>query len=321
MAKKAKENEIHFIRYYDAPVKAVWDAWTDPAQAAHWWGPRGFTITTHSKDLRPGGHWAYTMHGPDGTDYPNKALYLEVEDQAKLVYDHGGNDDRPPLFRVTVLFSEENGRTKMEMTMALPSKEAAAQTEIFIRNASGYSTWDRLGEYLEKKATGAEAFIINRSFDAPIGVVFDAFSDPQQLAAWLAPKGSSMEFITADIRAGGESFYKMGNDSFTMYGRTKYLEIERPRLLVYTQQFADKDGKTARHPLAPNWPETMLTRILFTAQEDGKTLVNVRWRPVEGSTPEDIKTFTEGRTSMTGGWTGSFDKLEAYLADRAPKSA
>ena len=90
----------------------MWDAWTDPEQVAQWWGPRGFTLTTHSKDLRTGGHWNYTMHGPDGTDYPNTTKYLEVEKHAKLVYDHGANDDRPPLFRVTVLFSERQAKRK-----------------------------------------------------------------------------------------------------------------------------------------------------------------------------------------------------------------
>ena len=55
MSSKTKSNEIHITRVYDAPVEAVWDAWTDPEQVKQWWGPRGFTITTHSKDLRPGG--------------------------------------------------------------------------------------------------------------------------------------------------------------------------------------------------------------------------------------------------------------------------
>ena len=39
-------NELRITRVYDAPVKAVWDAWTDPEQVGKWWGPRGFTITT-----------------------------------------------------------------------------------------------------------------------------------------------------------------------------------------------------------------------------------------------------------------------------------
>src|ERR1051326_2637696 len=119
MTAKNKSNEIRINRTYDAPVKAVWDAWTDPQQAAQWWGPRGFTITTHSKDLRVGGSWVYTMHGPDGVNYENTTKYLDVEKYKKLVYDHGANKDRPPLFRVTVLFNERDGKTEIDMTMAL----------------------------------------------------------------------------------------------------------------------------------------------------------------------------------------------------------
>ena len=79
MGAKNKSNELKLSRIYDAPVKAVWDAWADPAQAAKWWGPRGFTITTHGKDLRAGGFWKYTMHGPDGVNYENTTIYHEVE--------------------------------------------------------------------------------------------------------------------------------------------------------------------------------------------------------------------------------------------------
>src|SRR5436190_19084231 len=137
----AKNNEITITRVYDAPVRAVWDAWTDPEQVAQWWGPRGFTITTHRKDLRPGGQWAYTMHGPDGVNYENITQYLEVEPQSRLVYDHGGNDVRKPLFRVSVRFTEHKGKTTMEMTMTLPTPEAAADAKVFIKKAGGDATW------------------------------------------------------------------------------------------------------------------------------------------------------------------------------------
>ncbi len=144
MTGKSKPNEIKITRVYDAPVEAVWDAWTDPVQTAKWWGPRGFTLTTHSKDLRVGGHWHYTMHGPDGTDYPNRTVYYEVELYKRLVYDHGATDKTPPLFRVTVTFKEIGEQTEMEMIMALPTPEAAAQTKKFVKDAGGNGTWDRL---------------------------------------------------------------------------------------------------------------------------------------------------------------------------------
>src|SRR3569623_1251109 len=102
MAAKNKPNELYLTRTYDAPVKMVWEAWADPEQVAQWWGPRGFTLNTHSKDMRTGGNWDYTMHGPDGTDFHNKTKYREVVPYSRMVYDHGGNDDRAPMFRVTV---------------------------------------------------------------------------------------------------------------------------------------------------------------------------------------------------------------------------
>lgn len=320
MTAKNRSNEIRIIRIYDAPLQAVWDAWTDPAQVAQWWGPRGFSLTTHSKDLRPGGHWHYTMHDPDGTDYPNKTIYHEVEERAKLVYDHGGNDDRPPLFRVTALFSETGGRTKIEMSMTLPTPEAAEETRKFIKKAGGHATWDRLAEYLEKESSGKEKFVINRTFDAPLDVMYEMWTDPKHLSQWLAPTGFTMEFLEADIRSGGSTFYCMTNGrDLTMYGRAEYLKIEKPGLLVYTQQFCDQEGRISRHPLAPIWPETMLTKVELTPEGPDQTRVTVTWEPYGAVTSEELEAFIKMRGSMTIGWTGSFDKLDALLAEPAGK--
>ena len=156
MAANTRSNEFTLTRVYDAPVRRVWDAWTDPEQVARWWGPRGFSLTTHSKDLRAGGIWHYTMHGPDGVDYPNVTTYHVVEPYKKLVYDHGATDDRPALFRVTVTFTEERGKTTMEMISSLPSPEAAAEMAKFVKKAGGNATWDRLAEHLEQTTTGKQ---------------------------------------------------------------------------------------------------------------------------------------------------------------------
>jgi uncharacterized protein YndB with AHSA1/START domain len=309
-------NEIAITRFYDAPVKLVWDAWTDPKQVAKWWGPRGFTLTTHSKDLRPGGSWAYTMHGPDGVDYPNTTRYIEVEPYARLVYDHGESDDRPPLFRVTVVFTDVKGKTKMDMRMTLPTPEAAEETRKFVKKAGGNSTWDRLAEYLEEESSGRDVFVIARTFEAPIEVLFDMWTDPQHLSQWLPPTGFTMRFIEADIRAGGSSSYSMSDGgTITMYGRAKYLEIERPHRIVYTQQFCDEHGNISRHPLAPTWPETMLTNIELVAESPTRTRVMVRWEIYGSATSVEAQTFSDSKGGMTQGWTGSFDKLEAYLEE------
>jgi uncharacterized protein YndB with AHSA1/START domain len=314
MTSKNNSNEIKIIRTYDAPVKLVWAAWTDLKQVAQWWGPRGFSITTHSKDLRVGGHWSYTMHGPDGTDYPNKTLYHEVEEYAKLVYDHGGSDDRPPLFRVTALFSENGGKTTLEMTMTLSTPEAAAEIKKFIKKAGGNATWDRLAEYLEKQETGKEQFVINRTFDAPLELMFEMWTKAEHLSRWLPPTGMEMGLIRSEIKEGSGTFYFMSNGGgLKFYGKINYLKIEKPDLLVYTQQFCDESEKTSRHPLAPLWPEAMLTTVKLTAEGPEQTRVTVTWEPCGATTAEELEAFIQARAGMTQGWTGSFDKLEEVL--------
>jgi uncharacterized protein YndB with AHSA1/START domain len=102
------------VRAFDAPRDLVFAAWTDPKHLAHWWGPNGFTTTTHSFDLRPGGIWRFVMHGPDGRDYQNRITFEEIVRPERIVYRHGGGEDVEPVqFRQTVLFADIGGRTRI----------------------------------------------------------------------------------------------------------------------------------------------------------------------------------------------------------------
>lgn len=312
MAAKDK-SEIHLTRVYNASVKQVWDAWIDPKQVEKWWGPRGFTLTTKQKDVRPGGTWTYTMHGPDGTDYPNKTFFHEVEKYSRLVYDHGANDERPPLFRVTVNFSEKNGKTTMDIKFKLGSPKEAEEMHKFIKAANGYSTWDRLAEFLSDK----DNFVINRSFDASIDVMFEMWTNPKHVAQWLPPTGMTMKYIDAHISPGQTSTYSMSGGDLMMYGKIHYIEIKKPHHIVYTQVFCDESGKISRHPLAPTWPETMLTTVTLTEEGPDRTRVTVEWEIQGKATAAERETFLQGRAGMTQGWGGSFDKLDQYLSDRS----
>jgi uncharacterized protein YndB with AHSA1/START domain len=314
MRARNSSSEIRITRVYDAPLQSVWEAWTVPEEVAQWWGPRGFTITTHSRDLRAGGHWHYTMHGPDGTDYENTTQYLEVEPQARLVYDHGGHRDRPPLFRVTALFIEQEGGTRLELSFGFATPEIATEMRGFIRKAGGEGTWDRLAEHLVKQRSGRELFVINRSFDAPIAQVFEMWTDPAHLAQWMPPTGTRMRFIRAHIAQGASTFFVITGDHGAMHVRADYLEIEAPRRIVYVQQFCDELERPSRHPGAQDFPATLLTTVTLAEEGPERTRVTVTMEPQGALTELELATFVQERGGMTQGWSGSFDALEALLA-------
>jgi len=144
------DREIVITRLLNAPRELVFKAWTDRELIRQWWGPRGFTTTTHEMDVRPGGVWRFIMHGPDGTDYDNRIVYVEIVEPERLVYNHGG-DDGAVQFRATVTFVEQGGKTALTMHSLFPSAE---ERDRVVREyhaiEGGKQTLDRLEEYLAR---------------------------------------------------------------------------------------------------------------------------------------------------------------------------
>jgi uncharacterized protein YndB with AHSA1/START domain len=100
--------EIVSTRTMDFPRELVYAAWTEPEHFKNWWGPAGFTNTFHVFDLRPGGRWKFTMHGPDKGNYENEAEFVKLEPPALIAWKRHSQ----PLFRVLATFAEvEPGRT------------------------------------------------------------------------------------------------------------------------------------------------------------------------------------------------------------------
>ncbi|HEX3938353.1 MAG TPA: SRPBCC family protein [Xanthobacteraceae bacterium] len=111
---KSDPRSIIGIREFDAPRALVFAAFTDPKHLAQWWGPNGFTTTTASFDMRPGGVWRFAMHGPDGRDYQNRITFEEVAPPERLVYRHGGGEDVELVqFRQIITFEDLGGRTRI----------------------------------------------------------------------------------------------------------------------------------------------------------------------------------------------------------------
>jgi uncharacterized protein YndB with AHSA1/START domain len=156
-ATETQDREIVISRVFDASRELIWNACTDPKQLVQWWGPRGFTITIHEMDVRPGGVWKHTLHGPDGTDYPTQCVFIEVVKPERIVYSLVGGKKGDPGHQseVTWTFEAQGDKTKVTLRMVFPSAqllEHVAKTYKVVEG--GNQTLDRLGEYMAKSSAG-----------------------------------------------------------------------------------------------------------------------------------------------------------------------
>lgn len=154
----AVPNEILTTRWLNAPPALVWEVITDPAHVGHWWGPTGFRTTTHRHDLRVGGHWEHTMHGPDGKDWPNFLRYTEVVPNEFLAWDHGTEEGGEPWFRASIRLEPVDGGTRLTLRHVFDS--GAKRDEIIALSGAvegAQQTTARLAAYLAERLSASAA--------------------------------------------------------------------------------------------------------------------------------------------------------------------
>ncbi len=117
------DRELVITRLLNAPRELVWEVWTKPEHIKNWWGPNGFTNTIDIMDVRPGGHWNFVMHGPDGTDYRNEDIYKEIVKPERIVFEHVTG----PKHLTTVTFAAEGKKTRLTWHMLFESAEQFQQ--------------------------------------------------------------------------------------------------------------------------------------------------------------------------------------------------
>jgi len=139
------DRELGTTRIFKAPRELVFKVWTDPDHVGLWWGPNGFTNTIHKMDVRVGGVFEFTMHGPDGVDWPNKIIFREVVRPERLVYDHGDpNQDEADFFHVTVTFASK-GPKETELTMKAVFRTAKLRDEVVEKSGALEGMHQHLG--------------------------------------------------------------------------------------------------------------------------------------------------------------------------------
>lgn len=114
-------------RLFAAPRETVFRAFREPDRLARWWGPAGFRNTFDVFEFRPGGRWKFTMHGPDGTDYPNQSTFQAIEAPARIVFEHHPQ----PHFFMTITLTEEAGQTRIHWHMLFATAQIRDQIAVY----------------------------------------------------------------------------------------------------------------------------------------------------------------------------------------------
>lgn len=113
---KNSERELVLIRMIEAKPEKLFRAWTEPELIKQWFAPKPWTTTLAEVDLRPGGANLIVMCSPEGEEFPNRGVYLEVVKNQKLVftdaYTQAWVPSEKPFFTVTLTFEEVEGKTK-----------------------------------------------------------------------------------------------------------------------------------------------------------------------------------------------------------------
>jgi uncharacterized protein YndB with AHSA1/START domain len=312
-------NEIVTTRLLEAPRELVWRAFTDHEQISGWWGPVGFTTTTQAMDLRVGGAWAHTMHGPDGRDWPNHIAYTRVEPPALLAWDHGTAPGAEPLFRVVVTFEDLGGRTLLTLRHRFPSAEARDTNIRTVGSVQGaIDTTERLAAHL-LTLPGERDFVIARTFDAPREQVWRAWTDAGRLARWWGPTAFTNTVCEFEARVGGRWRVTMSGaypgpeiSHYPIEGEV--VELVEPERLLLTIDCARHPGwwhdrvNPGRTPEDRNPAGTMLMTVTFEALTPARTRLTIRERMVSAEILASMRAM-----GMEQGWSESLHRLGAEL--------
>ena len=316
-ASATADRELVIVRLVDAPLARVWRAWSDPIEIVKWWGPHGFSDETVERDFRPGGSWKHTMIGPDGARYPNFVRYEEIVEGKHLVYTNGNgleNSKADIHFRSHVTFKAVGPKTEITLRTVLPTAEMRDRV---VKHHNAIEGGNQTLARLEAHVRGH--FVLSRLVDAPRARVWKAWTDPAELAAWFGPKGFVTTHADLDLRPGGTYHYALRGPGIELWALWTFSAVEVPSRLEFVSQFSDPQRRLTVHPMAPTWPKRTLSTVHF--QDFGpKTLVTLYCAPID-ATDTELATFRDGMSSMNAGWGGTFDRLDAHLAEGMPSGA
>ena len=144
---EASNRTVTLKRTLNAPIKLVWDAWTQPDHIAQWWGPKGMTTKIIEHDFRVGGQWKYTMDMPDGNEFVSDGVYTVIEELEKI-FSTANFKPMTEGVEIQALFEANGDQTNFTFNVVHPTEEYKIQQEkMGILNGWG-SVFDRLETFV-----------------------------------------------------------------------------------------------------------------------------------------------------------------------------
>jgi uncharacterized protein YndB with AHSA1/START domain len=158
-----------------------------------------------------------------------------------------------------------------------------------------------------------DAVVIERSFDAPVDLVWQMWTDPEHFRTWYGPDGATIPVAKMDVRVGGSRLVCMEMQApggpMRMWFTGEYLEVVEHERLVYSESMSDDDGNVLS-PSDLGMPEAHPTTTQVRVQlEDlgGRTKIVMTHTGVPGDSPG------------AAGWVMALDKLAAHAEARSDR--
>jgi len=308
---RKSERELVVTRIFNAPPSIVFEAWTKPELLKRWWAPKstGMALLSCEADVRVGGGYRFELGQAASNPMVFFGRYIEVLPPSRLVWT---NDEGAAGAITTVTFEEKGAKTLLVMHELHPSKEAldaviagmeAGMSESFEQLAGLLGQVDVLRTMRGRTAVKRESqreLVVTRTFNGPARIVFDAWTKPELLNKWWAPKsfGVSLFVCESDLRVGGTYRYEFGRDPKNpevFSGR--YIEVSPPVRLA-------------------------LTQVYERMREVGEVVVTVTFEESDGRTHLTLRQLFPSKealdstiaSGMEDGMRATFEQLDALIA-------
>lgn len=152
MKQEMDSRVLSINRTLDAPREVVWQAMVDRDQAMQWWGPKDFTVSNVSMDLRSGGRWSAVIRSPAGKEYPQYGIYREIVEPELLTFSFvWGNEGPDSEMEVSFHLTPQGHKTEIVFQKRPFQSEESRESE----RVGWNECFDRLTQYVESNRLAA----------------------------------------------------------------------------------------------------------------------------------------------------------------------